>query len=256
MKFYLHLVLIGIVSCVGASSLNAATVIKLNLGETSPDVAFAAGLFGTTDDGNAATLGLQNTAIEYTDGLDARPDITTNIASFTLSGLQAVGPAQVFGTLVIQNFLNGSFNLFDPANVLLLSGTLTNSALTGVVGPPGTGSVFTTGPVNVAGGTLAPLFAQGSLSLSLTLTNINGGAGLAVGDSTLLPFSADSTVPSPRPLCRSRTPLRFSFSVEHPLWACASACAGARNLSKFKYRPHRYRSVAGVVLLEQRLKRA
>lgn len=196
MKFYLRLASVGFAICLAASSLNAGTVIKLNVGETSPDVAFAAGVFGTTDDGNAGTTGMQNTAIEYTDGLDFIPDINTNIGSFTLGGLAAAGPAQVLGTLVIQNFQGGAFSLFDPANVLLLSGTLSSSVLTGVVGPPGTGSVFTTGPVNVAGGTLAPLFAPGSLSLSLTLTNINGGAGLAVGSTAplLQPFTADSTV--------------------------------------------------------------
>ena len=30
-------------------------------------------MFGTTNDGNAATTGNQNTAIEYTDGLDFIP---------------------------------------------------------------------------------------------------------------------------------------------------------------------------------------
>ncbi len=197
MKSYLRLAVIGFAICGASSAVNASTVIKLTLGETTPDVSLSqAGVFGTTDDGNAATAGNQNTAIEYTNGLDFIPDIPTNVGSLTLSGLQVSGPAQVFGTLVIQNFQAGAFSLFDPANVLLLSGILTSSTLTGVVGPPGTGSVFTTGPVAVGGGTLAPFFAPGSLSLSLTLTNVNGGTGLMTGGSgaLLYPFTADSTV--------------------------------------------------------------
>jgi hypothetical protein len=194
MKSYLRLAFIGFVLCVATASLNAGTIIKLNMGETSPDVAFLNGLFGTTDDGNAVTSGNQNTAIEYTDGLDFIPDINTNIGSFTLGGLQAIGPAQVFGTLAIQNFVNGTFSLFDPANNLLLSGFISNSALTGVVGPPGTGSVFTTGTVVATAGSLLPFIVPGTVSLSLTLTNVNGGAGLAVSDLTLQNFTADSTV--------------------------------------------------------------
>jgi hypothetical protein len=198
MKFYLRLASIGFAICATTSALKADTLIKLTLGETTPDVALTqGGVFGTTDDGNAATAGNQNTAIEYTGSLDFIPDINTNIGSFSLNNLLAVGPAQVFGSLVIQNFTGGIFSLFDPANNLLLSGILTNSALTGVVGPPGTGSVFTTsviiGPI---AGSLAPLIAPNSLSLSLTLTNINGGAGLAVGAAApiLQPFTADSTL--------------------------------------------------------------
>ncbi len=197
MRPYLRFALIGLAVCATASALQAGTIIKLNLGEVGPDVSFTqAGVFGTIDDGNAATIGNQNTAIEFADGLDDIPDIGTNVGSFTLSGLAAVGPAQVFGTLLIQNFAGGSFNLYDPANVLLLSGTLSASTLTGVVGPPGTGSVFSTGPMTVTGGTLLPRIVPNTLSLSLTLTNVNGGAGLSVGNTApiLQPFTADSTV--------------------------------------------------------------
>lgn len=67
--------------------------------------------------------GDQNTAIEYTDGLDFIPDINTDIASFTLGGLQEAGPAIPVGTLAIQNFAGGTFSLYDSTNTLLLSGT-------------------------------------------------------------------------------------------------------------------------------------
>ena len=87
--------MIAFALCTVTSASNAATIIKLNLGETGPDVALdQTGMFGTTNDGNAATTGNQNTAIEYTDGLDFIPDISTNIGSFSLNSLLAVGPAQ------------------------------------------------------------------------------------------------------------------------------------------------------------------
>lgn len=140
--------------------------------------------------------GDQNTAIEYTDGLDFIPDINTDIASFTLGGLQEAGPAIPVGTLAIQNFAGGTFSLYDSTNTLLLSGALTSSSLTGTIGAAGTGSVFTTGLAIVTGGTLAPLIVPNSLSLSLSLTNVvSQGAfpGLAV-DGGVLQFTADSTV--------------------------------------------------------------
>lgn len=149
-------------------------------------------MFGTTDDGNAATPGDQTTAIEYRDGLDFIPDLNADIASFSLTSLRDTGPALAVGPAVIQNFVGGTFNLFDSANVLLFQGALGTSALTWTLGPPG--SVFTTGPALVTGGTLAPLIVPGSLSLSLTLKNItDGGAGPIVDGGALL-FTADSTV--------------------------------------------------------------
>jgi hypothetical protein len=180
--------------CFASSFAQAGTIIKLSLGGTGPDVAFAAGVLGTANDGDAATTGNQDTAIDFTDFLSARPDITTNTASFTLGNLAATGSATVLGSLAIQNFAGGQFSLYDASNVLLLSGSLTNSVLTGTIGSPGTGALFTTTLANVTGGTLAPLIAPGSLSLALDLTNVNGGTGLGVEGPALLPFTADSSV--------------------------------------------------------------
>src|SRR4051794_24113677 len=161
---------------------HAATIIKLNLGEIGPDVGMnGAGILSTINDGIAATTGDQNTDVEFTGFLDGNPDIVPKIASFSMHNLVEVGPANVFGSLVIQNFSGGTFQLFDPANVLLLSGQLNNSALSGVLGPPGTGALFTTTFSLVTGGTLAPFIAPNSLSLSMNMTNVNGGEGFSGG---------------------------------------------------------------------------
>src|SRR4051812_33787441 len=193
----------GLMACAllifAAAAAHAGTIIKLNLGEIGPDVSMNnAGVLSTANDGIATTTGDQNTAVEFTGFLNGFPDIALNNASFSLRNLQEVGAPNVFGTLVIQNFNGGTFQLFDPANVLLLSGQLNNSALSGVLGPPGTGALFTTTFSQVTGGTLAPLIAPGSLSLSMNMTNVNGGNGFSVSvvgaGPALNPFLADASV--------------------------------------------------------------
>lgn len=190
--------------CIATSTSHAATIIKLNLGNVGPDVAMGGlGILGTMSDGIAATTGDQNTDIEYTSFLDgSNPDITTTDASFTLSGLLTAGPATVFGSLVIQPFFGGTFTLYDndALNTVLLTGPLTSSALTGVIGPPGTGALFTTTLGSATGGTLAPLLAPGSVSISMNMTNVITtlpvpAAGFGVGPGPiLLPFVADASV--------------------------------------------------------------
>jgi hypothetical protein len=185
----------SVLICLATSLAQADTIIKLSLGEVGPDIGMnSSGVLSTVDDGNAATTGNQNTAVEFTGFLDPLPDINTKTASFTLSNLVAIGPANVLGTLVVQNFVGGLFSLYDPANVLLLQGTTTNSSLTGTIGPPGTGSLFTTTIATVTGGTLAPMILPGSLSLSMDMTNVNGGAGFNVTGSALAPFLADASL--------------------------------------------------------------
>lgn len=197
MKLEVRKALIGGALCAlllaTSSASYAGTIIKLNLGGVGPDVGMAGGVLGTVSDGNAVTTGDQNTAVEFTGFLNPLPDINLNTASFSLGGLAVNGPAQVFGTLAIQNFQGGSFSLYDPANTLLLSGALTNSALTGVMGPPGTGGLFTTTLSTVTGGTLQSLILPNTLTLSMNLSNVNGGGGLVV-DGVLLPFVADGSV--------------------------------------------------------------
>jgi hypothetical protein len=189
--------LTGIVICTAFIGLNKAahadTVLKLSLGEVSPDLVFDGLTLHTVNDGNAGTTGDQNTAVDFTGFLNGIPDITTNIASFSLAGLAPQGAATVVGTVFIQNFAGGQFSLFDPSNVLLLSGTLNASSLTGSFAPSSTGSLFTTMNGNFTGGTLLPMLQRPSFSLSLTMTNVNGGSGFVLSGA-VQPFTADSTV--------------------------------------------------------------
>jgi hypothetical protein len=189
--------------CAASSVSLAGTIIKLDLGGVGPDVGMnGAGVLSTIDDGHPGTTGDQNTSIVYTGFLSPLPNVTIPPgppASFSLTGLQAVPPTTVVAPLVIQNFVGGSFSLYDPANNLLLQGPLTNSALTGVMGPPGTGALFTTtlGAISPAS-LLFPFIAPGTVSLSMNMTNVNGGAGFSVippvSGGILQPFLADAAV--------------------------------------------------------------
>jgi hypothetical protein len=174
-----------------------ATILKLNLGNVSPDIGMPApaGTISTVPDGNVGTTGDQNTDVEYTGFLDGIfADINTPTASFTTSGLQAVGPPTIFGSLVIQNYFGGTFNLYDPSNTLLLSGSLVDSALTGTIGVPGTGAVFTTTFGTATGGTLLPYVVPGTVNVSMNLTDVNDGLGFLVLGNVLQPFTADASV--------------------------------------------------------------
>ncbi len=198
----------ALVNVFGGTS-TAGTIIKLSLGSDTPaDIEFDGTTLSTIDDGDVGTTGEQNTNIDFLDFLTSFPNILTPTASLELDGLTASGSATVFaGVLVIQNFTGGTLELYDPANTLLLSGTLDDSTLTGPLGPPATGALFTTSFGLVTGGSLAPLIDADTLTLSMSFSDINDGAGFSVaGIAPLLnPFTADGTLsiaaePIPEPV--------------------------------------------------------
>lgn len=183
----------------GSSVANGETVLKLSLSNTPSDLAMnASGVLATTSDGDAGTTGDQNTAIDYTAFLDPLfADITTATASFSIAGLQRTGnPNIVGGAVIVQDFFGGTFNLYSPANSLLLSGNLQDSTLTGVIGGTGTGSIFTTKVGTFTSGSLLPYVDTDSLNLSIALSNVNSGFGFVVSGSpsTLQPFTSDASV--------------------------------------------------------------
>jgi hypothetical protein len=217
MARYTQIILGGVAICalvMASAQSQAGTIIKLSLGgDSAADVDFTGGIggfLGTADDSVPGTTGEQNTAVEFVDFLEGvAADIDTPTASFTLAGLTAVGPATVVGgSLVFQSFAGGTLALYDPANTLLLSGTLGSSSLSGTIGPPGAGGLFTTSVAFVTGGTLAPYIDPASLSLSVALLDINGGAGLSV-----------SPLPPPLP---PPPPPGFAFGILDPFSADAS----------------------------------
>src|SRR6185436_12542635 len=102
MSLYRRIVLTTFSLCalLGSSAANDDdTVLKLSLGNTGPELAMnVSGVLGTTSDGNAATTGDQNTAIDYTGFLDPLfADVTTSTASFSVAGLQRTGNPNIIG---------------------------------------------------------------------------------------------------------------------------------------------------------------
>ena len=185
----------------------AGTIIKLSLSAAPADIIFNGTVLGTIDDGDGTTSGDQNTSAVFLDLLDSQhADILPPDASFSLKNLSANGPVNPFPTispvLVIQDFTGGNFELYDTVangDTLLLSGTLNNSTLTGPIGPPATGALFTTSFANVTGGTLMPFIDAGSLTLSMTFTQISNGAGFSIDMTNpaapkLNTFTADAAV--------------------------------------------------------------
>jgi hypothetical protein len=183
-----------------AQGAQASTILKLSLGgDAGADIEFDGTTLSSADDGDAATTGEQNTSVEFLTFLDGFADILDDVASFTLDGLTVDGPPVIImGVLVGQGFNDGALSLYDAANVLLLSATLDGSVLTAIIGAPATGSVFTAGIATVTGGTLAPLIEPDTLTLSISMVDINGGAGVSVvgfgAVPVLEPFTADATL--------------------------------------------------------------
>jgi hypothetical protein len=177
-----------------ANDAQAATILKLSLSDVGPDVGTNLALLGTINDGDAATTGDQNTAVDFTSFLGGIADISSPTASTSLTNLLPSGPAAQFGNIVIQNYTGGTFNLYDSANTLLLSIALGNSTLTGTAGAPATGSVFTTTFATATAGTLLPLISPATISLSMDLIDVNGGAGFSINSGALQPFVADGQI--------------------------------------------------------------
>jgi hypothetical protein len=198
MKFQLRSCILAAMAAaffaLSAQFASAGTILKLSLGDVGPDMEFSGGAFGvfsTADDTNGATTGEQDTAIDFVGDLSSFTDILTPDASYTLSGVTASGLASVVNGQVGQLFTGGEFQLYDASNALLLDVDITSSALAGTVGGT-TGAEFSITNGLVAGGSLAPLLVQGTVSFSIALTDINnaGGPGLAitpVGPPVVLP---------------------------------------------------------------------
>ena len=173
----------------------AATIIKLDLGGTGPDLNFTGGVFGTlntVNDGVGGTTGDQNTAILYTSFLSTLiPNPTTG--SYTLSGATATGaPNPLGGGVVAQTFSGGNFKLYDSANALLLDVNLATSLLVG----GGNGAFFNITNGTVIGGApaITSQLVSTSIGMSMTLSNISGGGlTIAPGGGSLNSFFADST---------------------------------------------------------------
>src|SRR5262245_20022151 len=184
MKIQLRLIA-SVTLAVALSSFQVAqagTIIKLSLGsDAAADYQYSGGLNGqmsTINDGNGATFGDQDTAVEFLDFLSSFPNIPAG-ASYTMSGLSANNASAnlAFG-YAFQDLTGGTFQLWDNLNNPLLNVQLTTST---IVAQPGnaSGAVLTTTLGTPLGGSLAPYIVPGSVSISIALSDIK--SGLATG---------------------------------------------------------------------------
>jgi hypothetical protein len=157
---------------------SAGTIIKLSLGVTAPDLEYIGGVFSTANDGvvGPASPGDQNTDIDFLDFLSDIPDVLTDIASFSLNGATATGPAIVVSGALTQPLVGGNFQLYDPSGGLLLDVNLTSSVFnSGVLGD--TGSAFSVTNAVIVGGSLQPRIVDSSISFSIGMTSIVPNSG-------------------------------------------------------------------------------
>ena len=176
------------------SSLYGGTILKFDLGTAGQDFQLQGGALSTVNDGNAATLGDQDTNVNFTGFVSGLTDIPGNDASFSLSGVQVDGPASIIGGgLAVQPTTGGVFHLFDDGNILLLSGSVVSGSINGAVGGAATGSFFNIDSATVTGGLLAPQLDPDSLAIAISFTDVNDGNGFSVDGTTLESFVAAGT---------------------------------------------------------------
>ena len=201
------LILAACFGLLASAPLSAETIIKLELGVSGPDVQYVDGEISTVNDGNlnGTSPGDRDTDATFLGFVsDAGISNIPENASFTLSGISAVGEAVTFGSLVNQSTTGGTFELFNTAGDLLLSGALTDGVLTGPSSASGvsTGSLFTvnlgtfTGPEGEGEDQVFKLLAPDTAQLSMSFTNVNDGAGqtgFSVADGVLQNFETDVT---------------------------------------------------------------
>jgi hypothetical protein len=186
----------ALASCVATLDAHASTIIKATLGiDASPDIELVDGVLSTFVDAVGATTGDQNTEVTFLETLSSQSPIMGDHSSFSMDDVLIVDTATVFGNTVLQKTSGGNFRLYDPNNVLLLSGTLGNGVLSGPIGGTSTGGFLTTEFGMFTGGSLLSSLSELPWStLSISLTDVNSGSGMALkDDGTLANFSADGT---------------------------------------------------------------
>lgn len=189
MNYTKQLVLIAGALCavLASSSLHAATIMKLHLdGSSGANFSFNGSVLSALSDGSAATSGDRDATIEFTNGLSMASSSFASGpgASFSLAGINVAVPSTTFnGTLVVQDFSLGNLAIYDEEDDLLLSASLTLSALTGSVGPPSASGLFLAFG-NITGGSMAAELDSSSLRVKVKLPIVSGGFSVSPSPSS------------------------------------------------------------------------
>ena len=177
MKAFFGATAVAVVLFTSTQIASAATIIKLSLGDTGPDLKYVAGELSTVDDLDGSTLGDQNTSIDFLDFLSDLTDIPTFTASYTLNDVMATGPALLFAGNITQPLIGGSFQLYDDLDNLLLDVDLGASIFNSA---GGSGSAFSVTNGTIVDGSLQSRILDNSISFSIALTDLatTGGGPL------------------------------------------------------------------------------
>ncbi len=177
-------------------SANATAIIRLDL-STDSGTNFAydgsTSAFQTIDSASGLP-GDQQTDVQFEQDLASLSDIMSG-ASFTLTGVNANGNAIVAGSTIIQNTTGGSFDLYDDAGSLLLSGAFDDGSLIGSLSST-SGTFFDTNSIDFTGGSLLSLIDPNNGAFSIALINIfsGGNPGLALSGNSLASFLSNGSV--------------------------------------------------------------
>lgn len=190
-----HIFVVLAVLLFSVSSASADTIIKFGLSQTGPDLIFQDGVFGTIDQGDASTIGDQNTGIEFTGFLNSMFANIVTGASVTISDVLSSGLATDSGGIgvIVQRTFGGLLSIWDDNNDLLLSANLGAGSFAGANGVP-TGSFFNTEVFNYTGGSLLSLLSPNTGNISISMTSIitEGQTGFHIqNDGTLADFTAN-----------------------------------------------------------------
>jgi len=190
----------------------AATVVKLDLGSTGPDVQFVDGVFSTVNDGDlsATSPGDQGSSVTFHEFVSGKPGVFNitppAVGSFSLAGIATVG-SPVFGlaNTLQQQTTGGTFEIYSDTGQVLLTGSLEDGVLSGTseAGGAAAGGFLTanlgrfTGPSDNSLNDLFSLLDPNSASISIPLSDVtgdSGSSGLSLVNNVLQGFTADAQV--------------------------------------------------------------
>jgi hypothetical protein len=171
---------------VSVAPVSADTLIKFGLDEpgttaSAPDLQYFDGVFQTVNQGDASTLGDQNTGLLFTGFLQGVMADIVSGASLTIADVFGIGAAYEnpnIGT-ISQQTSGGTLSIWDNNNALLLSAELGEGVITGAANVP-TGSFFSTEFVNFTGGSMLQFINPFPGNISLSMLGITTGQAIGL----------------------------------------------------------------------------
>jgi len=203
-----HIALCVVISGV-ASIGHAESIMKMSLGGSgSNNMQFASSKFALLSDG-LDSPGDRNMTIDsvLTSAQSLPAFAGSGSASISLSGMMAEASPTNSGQLVIQSFNLGALAIYGADDSLLLSASLSLSAIQGALGPSDAQALFL-GFGEVTGGSMKKFVDPDSLQVRIKYPTIEGGFEILSSPTALKDFAtytssveilATQVIPVPEP---------------------------------------------------------